>query len=172
MLRTSQTFIFCLDEHRSFSEDIRKRFSDPAKYKIFSSVSHIEFLRNFNNEKEHRNCKVAILTIYDGKEQHLLIENLTKEIKKTDPATGLILVYPAEKSEAIKKAIVFNIDAYIPKNDNSILRLHNAVKKLISEHNLVIYRKRRNFSVYVLLAFLFLAGIVILLAYLKLPVYF
>lgn len=172
MIKTSLTYIFCLDEHRNFSEEVRKRFNDTAKYRIISSSTHIDFIRNFNNEKEHRNCKVAILTIYDGKEQALLIENLTGEIKKTDPSTGLIIVFPAEKSEEIKKTVIFNIDAYIPKNDNTILRLHNAVKKLISEHNLEIYRKRRNLSVYILLAFLFLSGIVILLTYLKLPVYF
>ncbi len=172
MMRTSQAYIFCLDEHRNFSEEVRKRFSDTAKYKIFSSVTHIDFLRNLNDENERHNCKVAILTIYDGKEQGLLIENLTKEIKKNDPGTGLILVFPAEKSDEIKKSVIFNIDSYIPRNANTILRLHNAVKKLISEHNLEIYRRRRNMSVYILLAFLLLSGVLFLVARLKLPVYF
>jgi len=66
----------------------------------------------------------------------------------------------------------FNIDAYIPKNANSILRIHNTVKKLISEHNIGIFRKRRNFSFYILLAFLLLSALLIIVAYFKLPEYF
>ena len=103
-------------------------------------------------KKEHRNCKVVILKINESKEQSLLIENLSMEMKKIDPSAGIILVFPPERSEDIKKTIRFNIEAYIPKNDNAVLRLHNAVKKFISEYNLVIYRKRRNFSIYIFLA--------------------
>lgn len=172
MKRANQAYLFCLDEHRNFIEEVKKRFSDLTKYKIFSFGSHIEFLRSFNNEREHRNCKVAILTVNESAEQALLIENLTREIKRTDPATGLILIFPPEKSEEIRKSIKFNIDGYIPRNDNTIHRLHNTVKKLISEHNLSIYRRRRNLSIYVLLAFLLLSGIIILVTYLKFPVYF
>jgi len=161
-----------MDEHRNFIEDIKKRFSDPTKYRIFSSGSNPDFLKIFNNERECHNCKVAILTVNDSKEQSLLIENLTREIKKIDPASGLILVFSPENSEEIKKAIRFNIDAYIPKNDNTVLRLHNAVKKLISEYNLVIYRKRRNFSIYIFLAFLLFSGMLVLIACIRFPVYF
>ena len=27
-----KTYIFCFDDHRNFSEDIKKRFSDTARY--------------------------------------------------------------------------------------------------------------------------------------------
>ena len=73
------------------------------------------------------------------------------EIKKIDHRTGLILIGPPDKMEEIKKTVKFNIDAFIPKNANSILRIHNTVKKLISEHSIGIFRKRRNISLYVLL---------------------
>ena len=74
--------------------------------------------------------------------------------------------------EAIKKTVKFNIDAYIPKNANSILRIHNAVKKLISEHSIGIFRKKSNFSIYVLVGFLLLSVILIIVAYFRLPQYF
>jgi hypothetical protein len=66
----------------------------------------------------------------------------------------------------------FNIDAYIPKNSNAILRIHNTVKKLISVHNILIFRKRRNLSLYVLLVFLLLAGILIIITRFRFPEYF
>jgi DNA-binding NarL/FixJ family response regulator len=172
MSRLNQTYLFCFDEHRTFFEDVRKRFSDTSKYKVVSFSSKEELLKHLTGEKEHGFCKVAVLVLYEVKENGFLIENLTREIKKIDPETGLILVYPGEIAEDIKKTIKFNIDAYIPRNSNSILRLHNIVKRLISKHNLEIFRKRRNRSLYILIAFLLLCAIVVLLAYLKLPEYF
>ncbi len=172
MSKINQTYLFCFDEHRTFFEDVKKRFSDTSKYKVVVFSSREEFLKHLAGEKEHGYCKVAVLVLYEVKENGSLIENLTREIKKTDPETGLILVYPAEIAEEIKKTIIFNIDAYIPRNSNSILRLHNIVKRLISKHNLEIFRKRRNRSVYILIGFLLLCGIVILVAYLKFPEYF
>jgi DNA-binding NarL/FixJ family response regulator len=172
MARINQTYLFCFDEHRTFSEDVRKRFSDTSKYKVVSSSSQQELLKHLTEEKEHGFCKVAVLVFYELKENGFLIENLTKEIKKTDPETGLIIVYPAEIGEEIKKAVKFNIDVYIPRNSNSILRLHNIVKRLISKHNLEIFRKRRNRSLYILIAFLLLCALTILMAYLKMPEYF
>jgi hypothetical protein len=94
------------------------------------------------------------------------------EIKRIDPRTGLILLGPPDKMDEIKKTVKFNIDAYIPKNANSILRIHNTVKKLISEHSIGIFRKKRNFSFYILLGFILLSAILILFAYFKLPGYF
>jgi hypothetical protein len=167
-----QTYLFCYDEHRTFFEEVRKRFSDTSKYTVVSFSSREDFLKHLSGEKEHRYCKVAVLVFYELKENGFLIENLTGEIKKTDPDTGLILIYPAEIGEELKKAVKFNIDAYIPRNNNSILRLHNIVKRLISKHNLEIFRRRRNRSLYILAIFLLLCAIIVLLAYLELPEYF
>lgn len=172
MSKISPTHLFCLDEHRTFFEDVKKRFSDTSKYKVASFSSKDEFMKHLAGEKEHSYCKVAVLVLYEVKDNGSIIENQTREIKKIDPKTGLILVYPVEIGEEIKKAVKFNIDAYIPRNSNSILRLHNIVKRLISKHNLEIFRKRRNRSLYILIAFLLLCAIVVLLAYLKLPEYF
>jgi hypothetical protein len=74
--------------------------------------------------------------------------------------------------EAIKKTVKFNVDAFIPKNANSILRLHNAVKKLISEHGIRIFRVRSNFSIYVLIGFVVLSVTILIVAYFRFPQYF
>ena len=172
MTKINQVHLFCLDEHRTFSEDVRKRFADTSKYRVISTSSQHEFLKTLENEKEHRFCKVAVITIYEAKEQGLIIENLAKTVKKTDPSVWLILVYPVEKGEEIKKTVKFNIDAFIPRNDNAIIRLHNTVKRLIGWHNLEISRKRRNLSLFFLLAISVLAAILLLVAYLKYPLFF
>ena len=87
-------------------------------------------------------------------------------------STGIILLGPADKMDEIKKEIRVNIDSYVPRNANQVLRIHNTVKKLISEHSLSIYRKRRNFSFYFLLIFLASAILLAIAAYFRFPQYF
>jgi hypothetical protein len=94
------------------------------------------------------------------------------EIKKIDPSTGLILICPQDKIELIRKTIIFNIDAYIPKNSNSILRIHNTVKKLISEHSMGIFRKKMNLAIIVLIGFLLLVLGSVIVGLIRYPQYF
>jgi len=166
------TYLLCYDDRRSFTEDIRKRFSDAARYQVDSFHNVQDFMDNCCREKEKNSCKVAIIGVPDAREQFEMVESMTKDIKKLDPSTGLIMLVPPDKMDDLKKAVRFNIDAYIPRNANSILRIHNAVKKLISEQSIHIFRKRRNFSFYVLLGFFVLVGLLILVARFRLPQYF
>jgi DNA-binding NarL/FixJ family response regulator len=172
MTKNLITHLYCYDDHRGFSEDVRKRFNDLSMYSVESFQTREEFIAHLEAEKDLKFCKVAILGLHDTKEQFEMVDHLTMEIKRIDPCTGLILLGPPDKMEVIKKVLKFNIDAYIPKNGNSILRIHNNVKKLISEHSIGIFRKKRNFSVYVLMGFILLSVILIIVAYFRLPQYF
>jgi hypothetical protein len=172
MTRINQAYLFCLDEHRTFSEDVKKRFSDTSKYRVIPASSQHEFLKTIENEKDHHFCKIAVITIYEAKEQRLVIENLAKAVKETDPSASLILVHPVDRGEEINKTVKFNIDGFIPRNDNAIIRLHNIVKRLIGFHNLEISRKRRKRSLVFLVIFAVLSAILLLLAYFKYPIYF
>jgi len=172
MAKNVKTHLYCYDDHRGFSEDVRKRFTDQSRYTVVSFQTREEFINHLAAEKENNFCKVAILGLHDTKEQFEMIDQLTVEIKKIDPRTGLILLGPPDKMEVIRKTLKFNIDAYIPKNTNSILRIHNTVKKLISEHSIGIFRKKRNISIYILLGFLLLSALLIIAAYFRLPQYF
>jgi DNA-binding NarL/FixJ family response regulator len=172
MAKTRMTFLICYDDHRSFTEDVKKRFTDASRYQVISFHAKQDFLSFFMKEAENSSCKVAIIGVPDAREQFESIEELTLEIKKVDQKTGLILLVAPDKIDDLKKTVRFNIDAYIPRNANSILRIHNTVKKLFSEHNIAIFRKKRNFSLYVVLAFLVLSAILILVAYFRFPEYF
>jgi hypothetical protein len=172
MAKNTRTHLFCYDDHRGFTEDIRKRFPDASRYTVVSFQTRQEFIDRLEETREHKFCKIAILGMHETKEQFEMIDKLTREIKRIDPATGLILLGPPEKMEEIRKTVRFNIDAYIPKNTNAVLRIHNSVKKLISEHNISIFRRRRNLSVYILLAFLLLSAILFLVGYFRFPEFF
>jgi hypothetical protein len=172
MAKNIKTHLYCYDDHRGFTEDLRKQFTDTGRYTILSFQTREDFIAHLEKEKESVFCKVAILGFHDTKEQFEMIDRLTMEIKKIDHKTGLILLGPPDKIEEIKKTVKFNIDAYIPKNANSILRIHNTVKKLISQHSIGIFKKKRNFSLYVLLTFILISVLLSILAYFKLPEYF
>jgi hypothetical protein len=167
-----KTYIFCFDDHRAFAEDVKKRFSDTSRYSVVSFPTKEELIDHLEKVRENNFCKIAILGLHDNKEQISMIDRMTVEIKKIDNRTGLILVGPPDKMEDIKKAVKYNIDAFIPKNANSILRIHNTVKKLISEHNIGVFKKRRNISLYALLIFVLVSALLTLMAYFQFPQYF
>jgi hypothetical protein len=172
MPKNIKTHLFCFDDHRGFTTDVRKQFLDLSKYTIVSFQTREELIDILEQERERDYCKVAILGLHDSKEQYEMIDHLSREIKRIDPHTRLILMGPPDKMEEIKKIVKFNIEAYIPLNVNSMLRLHNAVKKLISEHSIGIFRKRRNMSVYISLGFILLCILLVVIAYFRFPQYF
>jgi DNA-binding NarL/FixJ family response regulator len=172
MARITKTYIFCFDDHRNFSEDIKKRFSDTARYTVAVAHNRDEFLKLLVALKEDNFCKVAILGLHDSRENFELAEHLINHIKKADISTGIILLAPPDRIEDVKKTIRVNVDSYIPRNGNMLLRVHNTVKKLISEHSLLIYRKKRNFSFYILLGFIALSVVVAVIAWFRHPMFF
>jgi hypothetical protein len=172
MAKNIKTHLYCYDDHRAFAEDVKRRFIDTKRYTVLSFQTREDFISCLETEKLSNFCKVAILGMHDSPEQFEMISQLTAEVKSIDQRTGLILVGPPDKMNDIKKAVKFNIDAYIPKNANAILRIHNTVKRLISQHSIGIFKKRRNFSFYILLAFLLISALLAAIAYIKLPGYF
>jgi DNA-binding NarL/FixJ family response regulator len=172
MKKTVKTYLFCYDPYRNFSDDVRKRFADKSKYTVITFHNLEDFSDHLEKQKEHNFCKVAILGLQDNKENFETIDHLTIDIKRIDPSTGIILLCPQDKTDEIKKTIRMNIDSYIPRNANQVLRIHNTVKKLISEHSLLIYRRRRNFSFYFLLGFLAVSILLAVIAYFRFPQYF
>ncbi|MGD0582005.1 MAG: hypothetical protein ABR974_03565 [Bacteroidales bacterium] len=167
-----QTYLFCLDDHRSFSEDVKKRFSDLSKYIVSVAHNREDFIRNLETERDHNFCKVAIIGLHESKENFEMAEHLISEIKKIDGSTGIILLAPPDKIDELKKTARFNVDSYVSRNANTVLRIHNTVKKLISEHSLLLYRRKRSISVYILLIFIILSLAFVVVALFKLPMYF
>jgi len=172
MAKAVKTYLFCYDDHRNFSDEVRKQFSDTSRYTVLT-FHNIDDLKNqLINEKADNRCKVVVLGLQDTKESFEIIDNFTDEIKEIDRSTGIILLGPPDKMDEIRKTIRSNIDSYVPRNTNQILRIHNTIKKLQSEHSLMIYRKRRNFSFYFLLISIAIAVLFAIIACFKLPIYF
>lgn len=172
MAEQVKTHIYCLDDHKSYSEEVKKRFSDTTRYLVHVFHNRDEVIGKLKDDHEEIWCKVAILGIYDAGENFETTAAIASDIRKIDSKTGIIILVPPEKSDAASRTFISGVNALIPRTSSSILRVHNAVKKIISEHNLRIYRRRRNMSVYVLLAALLTALAFALFAYFRFPVYF
>jgi hypothetical protein len=171
-MKPVKTHIFCYDDHRGFSDEVRKSFFAIPRCSVISFQTVEEFLGMIGKERGRHFCKIAIIGLHENREHIELVENLAADVKKRDPMASLILICPPEKMDEIKKAIRFNIEAYIPKNANYILRVTNTVKRLISEHTIAILRRRRNLSLYILLALLLLSALSIAIASFTLNQYF
>ena len=164
----SKINLVCYDDFRWFSEDLKTHF-DSSAYITSAFINVEEFMLYIEKNHVPDYCRIAILGAHDTTENFEMIGRLSKEIKNIDPSTGIILIGTHDKMEEIRKIIPSGIDAYIPKNNNLILRLKNAVQKLVSAYNVRKSRRRRNLA-FLLFAFL---GIVIItlsvIALIKLP---
>jgi hypothetical protein len=166
------TYLFCFDETRTIGEDVKKRFADATRYNVTVFSSRNDFIDNILKLRESRLCKVAIINIPDSPEKAALAYDMVAEIKEVNPADGLIIVLKPDSSENIPRTLRMIPDATVPRNSNTILRIHNAVKKIISEHNIIIYRRKRNISLYILLGFIVFALFSFLFARLQYPLWF
>lgn len=167
-----RTHILCYDDYRNFSDDVKKRFSDESRYKVISFQSSDEMLSYIMSEKEKTLCRVAILGLHDNHDQISMIDRLSEGIRKHDPHAGIILLIPSDKMEDVKKAIRFNISAYIPRNANATVRIHNTVKKLMSESSIELYHKKWDISMTIFISFVLLCLGFLIFSWFKLPQYF
>jgi hypothetical protein len=172
MGKSTRTHLFIFDERRLFTEDVRKKFDDAKRYIISSFQNPDEFKSRIAEKHDRKTCRIAITGIQDLSDHDGAAGRLAEEIATGGNLNAVIIICPQDKTEEIRKALKFNIEECIPRNSNTILRLHNTVKKVFSEHSIVIYTKRRNRSFAVLAAFIILAVIMFVVAYLKLPEYF
>ena len=160
-----------MDDHRIISEDVKKRFADHNGFEVESYQNEAEFRKQIMDTGKYSTCRIAIIVLNDNGGQTEMVKGLADDIKTHDNRTIVILIYSADKIDDIK-SVVDNADAWIAKNSNSLLRIHNVVKKYMSEHTIEIVKRRRNISLYVLLAFTALVVVAAILARIMYPIYF
>ena len=170
-MKEPKTTLICYDDFKWFSESVSSRFADSTRYHVISFTIVEEFMLYLEANKE-KSCKAAILGVHDTEEQMKMIGGLVNEIKSTYPGIGVILISSNEQKDNVKKMIPKNIDAYIPKNSNIKLRLHNAVKKLISEYAINAFRKQRKLSFSILAGYIITLVILFLIARFRFSIYF
>ena len=172
MAAAAVTYISCYDESKSLGDDVRKRFSDTSRYNVSLFTSKLEFLRYCAKIKENSVCKVAVVNMPDGEEGAATVCSMISEMKISDPSQGLIIVCRSEKCTGSDLKLKITPDAFITRNANSVLRIHNAVKKIISEYNIRVAKRRRNISLAVLGGFLVISIVSLIVTWIRFPSWF
>lgn len=169
-MKNEKTFLYFLDDRRSFPEDIKKKFNDPQRYHIHFTHNADELVIKAVKEKDRGVCKIAIISLSDQYDQEETGRLLTR-IRKSG-FTGIILVCHQDNIDKVNVSFSSKADITIPLNSNLVLRIHNAVKKIYSEHNIRFRRKRRNRSLITLVLFILVSIILLIAAWRKYPDYF
>jgi len=167
-----KTHIICLDDHKTFSEDVRNRFSDTAKYIVQVTHNREDLMKAIINGNGPDVFSIIIMGLADSKENIEYSASIISEIKRYNPETAILLITPQDKTEDIRNNLKAYVDSYIARNANTILRIHNTVKKLVSEHNLHFYTRRRKLSAIILISFLAASLLFLLAARFLVPGYF
>ena len=172
MVSREYTYLFCLDEKRNYSVEVKRRFNDTSRYGVLTSQSRHEFL---NLVKEHRlsgALKVALLPYADTHDQNEPVKTIAADIRDVSPDIVIVLLVSGDSPEELMVKSGINPYAWVPATNNSVLRIHNLVKKLISEKNLTRKTKRMRWVLRLLIFFLIAGAGLILYCRFRFPQYF
>lgn len=141
---SKMTHILVYDYHRHFSEKIIKRFPDKSRYTLSFFINKQAFINHCQAISGTNSCVVSIIFYNEPIETIGLLNDFLSAIKETCANTSIIIVSLLSNLEEIKMRLTTNIDDIIPVNNNTILRIHNTVKRVFIEYNILYYRKRRD----------------------------
>ena len=165
------THIVCYDDHRSFTGDIRNRFRE-SRYIVNSFHNKKEFIEFCVTTADNKCSTVAILGFTEPEEKINLLNDFITSVKNVLPDAAVIILVPPGKLEAVKKGIAHIVDGLIPINNNTILRIHNTIKRVFSEYRINIFRKRRNNAVIITILVLLALIATFFVLYARYPSYF
>jgi hypothetical protein len=172
MVNPEYTYLFCLDEKKSYSVEVRRRFNDATRYEVLVSQSRHELLNLVKQYRQARGLKVALLPFADTSDQNEPVKTIAAEIEMVVPDIVIILLVSGEVPEELVAKSGINAYSWVPATNNSVLRIHNSVKKLISEENLTRKIKRKKRVLGVLMASVIAVLLLLLYSRFRFPQYF
>ncbi|MGI5913172.1 MAG: hypothetical protein ACOX5K_00395 [Bacteroidales bacterium] len=172
MATSKITHIICYDDHRNYTENVRKRFADSSKYLVTSFHNKDQFIGHCEKLANIDLCIVAIIGFTESVEKIDMLNEFIGRVKETLPGRGIILLVQPINLQEIKGALNQKVDALIPINNNMVLRIHNVVKRFISEFNIIIFKRRRNRAFIAVALFIALMLAAFLFFFFRYPMYF
>ncbi|MBE0676736.1 MAG: hypothetical protein IH591_18920 [Bacteroidales bacterium] len=172
MVSPEFTYLFCLDEKRTYSVEVRRRFNDATRYEVLVSQSRHELLNLVRQHRTGRGYRVALLPFADTHDQNDPVRTIAAEIQEVSPDIILILLVTGDSPEELVAKSGIRPYSWVPATNNSVLRIHNSVKKLISEKNLALKTKRIRRVFRILVSFLFAGLLLLIYCRFRFPQYF
>jgi len=172
MISREFTYLFCLDDKQSYSVEVKRRFNDASRYMVFVSQSRNELLNLVKEYLLRPGYKIAILPYYNLSDMSEPVQALAAEIQRINPGLSIVLLVHGDSPEESVMKSGISAYSWVPASNNSILRIHNSVKKLISEKSLEIRTRRRNLAFKLFIFVIAVSAIAIVAAFFRFPQYF
>lgn len=154
---------------RLLSNQIRKNTSYPVE--IFTNGEDCLAHYKANNPRPGKFCLVILDYMLSTREQKDAKDGLKilDELIGYDKNAKVLLLSGVPDVNIAKAAIEKGALNYIPKNENSFIRIHNTIQHLISERKLIRRKQQSMFLLWLFLSMLGLGLITLLLVYLRYP---
>lgn len=166
------TNIICFDEYNNFVEKVITKFSDTEKYKLATFHNKQTFVDYCEKMNESEQCNVAIIGCFEQDEAMKNSVSVVEAVKAVNPKIGVVAVVPPEKMDLCIKRITSGVDDFIPQNNNAVTRVHNSVKKIISQYNVAVLEKYRNRTILAAALFVLLMIFAAFVLHLSYPQFF
>ena len=111
-MKIVKTHIVCLDDHKTFSEEVRNRFSDAEKYIVKITHNREDLMRALNNGKETDIFRIVIMGLSDSRENIEYTDSIISDIKEYNPETAILLITPQDKTEDIRNSMKSKADTF------------------------------------------------------------
>lgn len=151
-MKVKKIKLFCLDDHRSFSDEIRKKFADDHRFQIYSTNNKEEYIKTLSLQQSKLSVIVPIAAIHNNREQIESLNQVFRDPRLEKFFQSVILLVPPEKYEELCLETTIPAYSFIPRNTNFMLRLNNTIKKMVSEHNLITQKYARNVFLWILIS--------------------
>ena len=150
----------------------KRRFNDSTRYEVLASQSRHEFLNMVKQYRSGSSTKVALLPFADTHDQNDPVKTIATEIQAVSEDIIIILLVSGDSPDELVAKSGINPYAWVTATNNSVLRIHNVVKKLISEKNLTMKTKRIRRTGRILVGVIIAALLFLVYSIFRFPQYF
>lgn len=167
--------IYIVDDDNFFLKIYKNKFDASSNYIIHEYTSGETLIEDLENTYFHRNIfYIVILDLFlktkvnqdaaDGNE-------ILKKIKDIHSNIEVIMLSGSEEDEIVKRSIHLGAVAFIKKNENSFMRIHSNIKRIISKKILNQKKRRSITAILQFLSVILIISLALLFLYLYLPEY-
>ena len=164
--------IFIVDDDQLYLKMIELQFTKNTRYKVNLFMDGDEFINAYRKRDKTKYIPVVILDYLLATKDNLTARDglhILEEVKNADKNANVIMLSGLPDVNVATKAIKLGATNYIPKNENSFIRIHHTIQYLLSERKVNKRKRQSRHTLVLFVLLLFIALIGLLVTYLKYP---
>lgn len=171
-IKDSDINIYLIDDDELLNKILLTKFQQNTTYNVYTYTSGDDFIQFYHSQPNAK--KQFHIVILDYLLKPLEPAHSTKngidflqEFKQLNPEIQVILISAVENPDISIQAQKYGAAAFIKKNENSFLRIHNQINFLISEIKLQQAHKRSLTTRYLFLTLLLVFIIIFIFVFIS-----